>query len=342
MKTDLFDFELPQERIATHPVSPRDSARLLAVGHVAMQDREVRELPDLLRPGDLMVMNDTRVIPTRLKGRRGQANIEVMLHKHKGDGLWQAFARPGKRLKIGDIIIFDSEFSGEVTHKYEDGGIDLLWNSNNWREYVMRHGQMPLPPYIRRHEEEADKADYQTIFARNDGAVAAPTAGLHFTSELLARLDARGIEQVRLTLHVGAGTFMPVKVDNTEHHKMHSEYYEISEETAAKVNQASEGGRRIVAVGTTSLRALESAASNRGVIAPGKADTEIFITPGYRFKAVDVLMTNFHLPRSTLFMLVSAFAGLERMKEAYRHAIEAGYRFYSYGDACLLEKNENI
>jgi S-adenosylmethionine:tRNA ribosyltransferase-isomerase len=336
MKTDLFDFDLPPERIATHPVTPRDASKLLVADAAGLQDRMVRELPDLLRPGDLMVFNDTRVIPARLTGKRGAAAIEVTLHKHLGGRSWRVFARPGKRLKINDIIIFNNAFSALVTYKHEDGGVDIEWNRDDWRDYIIHHGAMPLPPYMKRPEEAADKTSYQTVYARNDGAVAAPTAGLHFTDALLGRLDERGIERAFITLHVGAGTFQPVKADDTDNHSMHTEYYEISEEIAKRVNTARKDGRRIVSVGTTSLRALESAADENGQVRAASGETGIFITPGYRFRAVDVLMTNFHLPRSTLFMLVSAFAGLERMKEAYAHAIGQNYRFYSYGDACLL------
>ncbi len=338
MKTELFDFNLPADRIATHPVSPRDASRLLVVGPHDMQDCMVRELPDLLRPGDLMVFNDTRVMPVRLEGKRGTAAIEVTLHKHLGGRLWRAFARPGKRLHLEDIIIFNNEFSATVKYKHESGEVDLEWGQENWRECLTRHGQMPLPPYIKRHEEHADKDSYQTIYAQKEGAVAAPTAGLHFTQELMDAIDKKGINHVFVTLHVGAGTFQPVKVDDTDTHVMHTEYCEISEHTARIINTARKEKRRIVAVGTTSLRTLESLADETGHIRAGSGDTGIFITPGYRFKAVDVLMTNFHLPKSTLFMLVSAFVGLEEMKAAYAHAIQGGYRFYSYGDACLLFK----
>lgn len=341
MRTADFDFELPPERIADRPVSPRDAARLLVVRKDGFEDRIFRDLPALLDPGDLLVVNDTRVIPARLEGKRGAARIEATLHKAEGLDIWRAFARPAKRLKAGDIIQFAEDFSaqvlakgdaGEVTLKFPVGGADLI-------AALGRHGQMPLPPYIPRPEGAlaADREDYQTIFARTEGAVAAPTASLHFTPALLDALSQRGIEMARLTLHVGAGTFLPVKAETIEEHRMHAEWGEVTPAVADAVNRAKTRGGRIVAVGTTSLRLLESAAAADGTLAPFAGDTSIFITPGYRFKLVDRLVTNFHLPRSTLFMLVAAFSGLERMKRAYAHAIASGYRFYSYGDACLLE-----
>jgi S-adenosylmethionine:tRNA ribosyltransferase-isomerase len=341
MRTADFDFELPPERIADRPANPRDAARLLLVRKDGLEDRIFRDLPELLAPGDLLVVNDTRVIPARIQGRRGQAQIEATLHKAESLDIWRAFARPAKRLKPGDVIEIAEGFraqvlakgeAGEVTLKFSVGGADLI-------AALHRHGRMPLPPYIRRPEGAlaSDREDYQTIFARAEGAVAAPTAALHFTPALLERLGQRGIEIARLTLHVGAGTFLPVKVETIEEHRMHAEWGEIGAAAAASVNRTREKGGRIVAVGTTSLRLLESAAAPDGRLASFTGDTSLFITPGYRFKLVDRLITNFHLPRSTLFMLVAAFAGLDRMKRAYAHAIEAGYRFYSYGDACLLE-----
>jgi S-adenosylmethionine:tRNA ribosyltransferase-isomerase len=341
MRTADFDFELPPERIADRPATPRDAARLLVVRRTGFEDRIFRDLPDLLAPGDLLVVNDTRVIPARIEGRRGQAHIEATLHKAEALDTWRAFARPAKRLKTGDVIEIAEGFraqvlakgeAGEVTLKFSVGGADLI-------AALERHGQMPLPPYIRRPEGAlpSDREDYQTIFARTEGAVAAPTAALHFTPALLDRLAQRGIEIARLTLHVGAGTFLPVKVENIEEHRMHAEWGEIGAAAAEAVNRTRAKGGRIVAVGTTSLRLLESAAAPDGRLAPFMGDTSLFITPGYRFKLVDRMITNFHLPRSTLFMLVAAFAGLDRMKRAYAHAIEAGYRFYSYGDACFLE-----
>jgi S-adenosylmethionine:tRNA ribosyltransferase-isomerase len=341
MRTADFDFELPPERIADRPTSPRDAARLLVVRQNGLEDRIFRELPALLAPDDLLVVNDTRVIPARIEGRRGAAHIEATLHKAEGLDRWRAFARPAKRLKPGDVIEIAGDFraevlakgeAGEVTLKFSAAGADLI-------AALHRHGHMPLPPYIRRPEGElaSDREDYQTIFARAEGAVAAPTAALHFTPALLAALAATGIAIARVTLHVGAGTFLPVKVDNIEEHRMHAEWGEVGADAVAAIDRAKAKGGRIVAVGTTSLRLLETAAAADGTLAPFSGDTALFITPGYRFKLVDRLITNFHLPRSTLFMLVAAFAGLERMKRAYAHAIERGYRFYSYGDACFLE-----
>jgi len=345
MKTADFDFDLPPDRIAEHPVRPRDAARLLEVGD-RLHDRVVRDLPALLQPGDLMVVNDTRVIPARLDGRRGAVAVEITLHKRLGDREWASFARPGKRLKPGDTIAIarnadGGDFSAEVVAKdgmevrlrFSVGGPDLM-------EALHRHGRMPLPPYIRRQSDAGDDADYQTVFAAREGAVAAPTAGLHFTPDLLAALDARGVRRVPVTLHVGAGTFLPVKVDDIADHRMHSEWGEITPETAAAVNAARKAGGRIVSVGTTALRILETAGREDGTLVPFSGDTSIFITPGYRFRIVDLLWTNFHLPKSTLFMLVSAFAGMDRMRAAYAHAIDSHYRFFSYGDASLLHRTD--
>jgi S-adenosylmethionine:tRNA ribosyltransferase-isomerase len=336
MRTALFDFKLPPERIAVHPVKPRDAARLLTVTAGAMEDRVVTDLPSLLHPGDVMVFNDTRVVPVRLTGYRGTAKVEVTLHKPVNDKIWRAFLRPGKRVRVGDVILFSNALSAEVAAKHESGEVDLKWLNNDWRRQVDECGQMPLPHYMKRESEVADKESYQTVYAQKDGAVAAPTAGLHFTEELLSRLDKSGIKRAVVTLHVGAGTFQPVKADDTDEHIMHTEYIEISAETAGLINKTREDGGRVIAVGTTSLRVLESVADENGRLKPFTGETGIFITPGYRFKVTDILMTNFHLPRSTLFILVSAFMGLERMKEVYQHAIEANYRFYSYGDASLL------
>jgi S-adenosylmethionine:tRNA ribosyltransferase-isomerase len=343
MKVDLFDFDLPARFIADRPAVPRDAARLLEVGR-GLSDHTVRDLPDLLRPGDLLVFNDTRVIPARLFGRRGAARIEVTLHRMVDAGRWRAFARPARKLKPGDTVEFDEGLAAEVLAKGEGGEVELAFNHSGaaLMESLQHVGRMPLPPYIKRPDgaDARDRADYQTIFAAHDGAVAAPTAGLHFTPALLEALDRRGIGRVTVTLHVGAGTFLPVKVDDTSDHVMHAETGIVDAAAADKINAARAAGGRIVAAGTTSLRLLESAAEPGGNVRPFSGDTNLFITPGYRFKAVDLLLTNFHLPRSTLFMLVSAFAGLDRMKAAYEHAKAAGYRFYSYGDCCLLHPEQ--
>jgi S-adenosylmethionine:tRNA ribosyltransferase-isomerase len=339
MRVEDFDFELPKHLIADHPVEPRDAARLLLVGE-RITDRRIAELPQLLRPGDLMVCNDTRVIPARLVGSRGAAHIEATLHRDLGGGAWRAFIKGAKRVKSGDRIDFAADFSAEVAAKHEEGDVTLRFVSEGaeFRAALDRYGSMPLPPYIKRPSGGAarDRGDYQTIFAARDGAVAAPTAGLHFTEALLAALDAARIARLTVTLHVGAGTFLPVKVENISDHRMHSEQGFISAEAAQRINATRAEGGRIVAIGTTALRLLESAADQQGHVRPFAGETALFITPGYRFRAVDVLLTNFHLPRSTLFMLVAAFAGLDRMRAAYAHAIAANYRFFSYGDACLL------
>ena len=339
MLVDDFDFALPRHLIAAHPAQPRDASRLLMVDE-GLSDRSIADLPHLLRPGDLLVSNDTRVIPARLVGTRGGATIEITLHRDLGGGAWRVFAKGAKRLKAGDRLVFGDGFAAEIVMKHEEGDVTLRFDLEGpaFRAALDRFGSMPLPPYIKRERggETRDRHDYQTIFAAKDGAVAAPTAGLHFTERLLAALDAARIDRLTVTLHVGAGTFLPVKVDDTNDHKMHSETGFIDAATAERLNATRARGGRIVAVGTTSLRLLESAADAQGHIAPFAGETALFITPGYRFRAVDLLLTNFHLPRSTLFMLVAAFAGLGRMKEAYAHAIASGYRFFSYGDACLL------
>jgi S-adenosylmethionine:tRNA ribosyltransferase-isomerase len=341
MRVEAFDFELPRELIADRPMEPREAARLLVVGRAGLADRTIADLPSLLRPGDLLVFNDTRVIPARLVGRRGAAAVEVTVHREIAPDCWLAFVKGAKRLKVGDRIGFGDDFAAEVTAKPPSGDVALHFNRTGSALHAAfdRHGSMPLPPYIKRPKggDPRDRHDYQTIFAAKEGAVAAPTAGLHFTRALLAALEAAGIEWVQVTLHVGAGTFLPVKVEDTREHRMHSENGYVTAETAARLNEARARGGRIVAAGTTSLRLLESAADESGRVAAFSGDTDLFITPGYRFKVVDLLFTNFHLPRSTLFMLVSAFAGLERMKAAYAHAIAHRYRFFSYGDACLLE-----
>ena len=340
MRVDLFDFELPPERIALRPARPRDAARMLVVeGERPFADRHVRDLPQLLRAGDVLVFNDTRVIPAQLEGRRGDARIGATLHKRLDLRRWQAFIRNAKRLKPGDTVEFGRGVSALAEERHADGSFTLAFAGDEPVEALLeRAGTMPLPPYIagKRATDEADRADYQTMFAREEGAVAAPTAALHFTPELIAALDSAGIARETLTLHVGAGTFLPVKAEDTESHAMHAEWGRIDAATAARLNAARSAGGRLIAVGTTSLRLLESAARADGTIAPFEGDTAIFITPGYRFKAVDGLMTNFHLPKSTLFMLVSALMGLERMQAAYAHAIAEEYRFYSYGDSSLL------
>jgi S-adenosylmethionine:tRNA ribosyltransferase-isomerase len=343
VKVDLFDFDLPQRFIANRPASPRDSARLLDLTGNGFADRIVRDLPERLEPGDLLIGNNTKVIPARLDGLRGEVKIEVTLHMRAGDNAWFAFAKPGKRLKEGHRIDFADGFYADVAEK-RDGGEILLRFSCGGEELFQcleKYGRMPLPPYIQRKRDDertaADRENYQTIFAQHEGAVAAPTAGLHFTPELFQSLEKRGIGFETVTLHVGAGTFLPVKVDDTEEHKMHAEWGTVSQEVVDRINATRMAGGRIIAIGTTSLRLLESAATAPGELHPFAGETDIFITPGYSFKIVDLLLTNFHLPRSTLFMLVSAFAGLERMRAAYDHAKQHGYRFYSYGDACLLK-----
>lgn len=341
MKVDLFDFELPPERIALRPARPRDSARMLvAVGQDApLADQVVRDLPQLLRAGDVLVFNDTRVIPAQLEGMRGEARIGATLHKRLGLRQWQAFIRNAKRLREGDTIDFGTGVTAAAEARHPDGSFTLAFAGDEPLEVLLeRAGRMPLPPYIagKRPTDEQDRSDYQTMFATRDGAVAAPTAALHFTPALLEALSAAGIGQETLTLHVGAGTFLPVKADDTADHQMHAEWGRIEPDVADRLNAVRASGGRVIAVGTTSLRLLESATGEDDVISPFAGDTDIFITPGYRFRAVDGLMTNFHLPKSTLFMLVSALMGRERMLEVYGHAIADGYRFYSYGDSSLL------
>jgi S-adenosylmethionine:tRNA ribosyltransferase-isomerase len=359
MRTDLFDFELPAASIALRPASPRDSARMLVVEPDAvLRDRSIADLPQWLEPGDQLVVNDTKVISAQLRGRRigrdTEPKIEATLIKRLDGSRWQALVKPAKKLAQGDVVRFGNEgrvcllghLDAQVEHKGDDGEITLSFSFHGptLDQAIADLGSPPLPPYIasKRAPDEQDAADYQTMFAVNEGAVAAPTAGLHFTPALETALRARGIGINRLTLHVGAGTFLPVKVDDTAGHKMHSEWGTISRDTAEALNAARAKGGRIVAVGTTSLRLLESATTEDGTIQPFSDDTAIFITPGYRFRAVDILLTNFHLPRSTLFMLVSAFSGLEAMQRAYAHAIAGGYRFYSYGDACLLFHDKSV
>ncbi len=362
MLTSDFDFDLPDDCIALRPAEPRDSARLLVVRDGALDDRIIRDLPDFLQPGDALVFNDTRVIPARLSGVRHRigpegetltVEVEATLHHRDAPDVWSAFMKPGKRLKAGDRVRFGRESEGAcelgrldatVEAKDEDGLITLRFDLAGpaLDDAIRDVGVMPLPPYIaaKRPEDDRDLKDYQTVFATYDGSVAAPTAGLHFTPALLEAIRARGVATHGVTLHVGAGTFLPVKADDTADHKMHSEWGEVSQQTAAALNAVRAAGGRIVCVGTTSLRLLESATTEDGVVQPFHGDTAIFITPGYRFRACDVLMTNFHLPKSTLFMLVSAFAGIDTMRAAYAHAIDTGYRFYSYGDGSLLFRKD--
>lgn len=338
MRVDLFDFDLPPDRIATRPAVPRDSARLLYVSRQGLSDHKVSDLPRLLRGGDRLVLNDTRVIPARLLGARGEVRVEFLLHQNVAPDSWVGFAKPGKRLKVGQTVVFPDDLTGEVMAK--DGAlVTLRFNraGDALTQAFEAVGHVPLPPYIRRADDVQDRADYQTMHAARPGAVAAPTAGLHMTPELVAGLQAAGVTRTHVTLHVGAGTFLPVSADDTKDHVMHAEWGEIDAVAASDLAATRVAGGRIVALGTTSLRLLESAAPQAGELAPFRGETSIFITPGYRFKTTDMLMTNFHLPRSTLFMLVCAFAGMERAKAAYAHAIAEGYRFYSYGDACLFE-----
>jgi len=349
LRVEEFDFDLPNDLIALRPAVPRDSARLLVIreGSLSFDEATLRDLPGLLSPGDVGIFNDTRVIPAQLSGTRparglsAQARIDVTLHKRLDAGRWAAFAKPGRKLEPGDSMEFADGFSARVDAKGEGGEIELAFNRSgaDLDAAIARHGTMPLPPYIagRRPVDDKDASDYQTVYARKDGSVAAPTAGLHFTPELLAALDQRGVERGHVTLHVGAGTFLPVKAENTADHRMHSEWGHVPQDTAAAVARARARRNRVMCVGTTSLRTVESASTPD--LEPWSGDTDIFITPGYVFRTADMLLTNFHLPRSTLFMLVSAFCGLETMRAAYAHAIARRFRFYSYGDACLLIRN---
>ena len=345
MRLADFDFDLPRERIADRPAEPRDAARLLVVpADGGFGDRRIAALPNLLRPGDLIVCNDTKVIPARLVGTRGAATVEVTLAHDLGGGYWQTYAKGARRLHPGDRIVFADDFAAEVIAKEPEGPVRLRFDLEGeaFAAALTHHGSMPLPPYIKRPRvqfpggDTADRESYQTMFARKPGAVAAPTAGLHFTPTLAGAIRERGIELATVTLHVGPGTFLPVKAADPREHRMHGEWGVIDAETADRVRSVRARGGRIVAIGTTSLRLLESAADT-GEVRPFAGETRLFILPGYRFKAVDLLLTNFHLPRSTLFMLVAALAGLDRMKAAYAHAVAAGYRFFSYGDACLIE-----
>src|ERR1700732_2511823 len=342
MHIDDFDFDLPRELIALHPCEPRDAARLLVIpASGGFEDRRISDLQRLLHPGDLLVFNDTKVIPARLTGRRGAAVVEVTLYRDLGGGSWRACAKGARRLRVGDRLVFAEDFFGVVGEKHPEGDVTLRFelDAAAFRETLARHGSMPLPPYIKRPRsgDPRDRRDYQTIFARAEGAVAAPTAGLHFTPSLLEALARNGIRWTTLTLHVGPGTFLPVKVADPRDHRMHAEWGILPPETAERIAAARREGGRIVAVGTTSLRLLESAASEGAELQPFTGETRLFILPGYRFRTIDMLLTNFHLPRSTLLMLVAALAGLDRIKAAYAHAVAAGYRFFSYRDACLIE-----
>lgn len=345
MKTEIFTFDMPMDLIANEPVFPRDSSKLLHLKSDGLTEHlHVSDLDKILKKGDVLVFNNTKVIPARLYGIRGEAHFEITLFKQVNLSDWEALIKNSRRLKIGDIISVSDGFSAEVLEKKLEGPVVLRFNKKGAELMAALHlvGIMPLPPYIKRLKggKESDKANYQTIYAKHEGAVAAPTAGLHFTDDLFKRLDDKGIEKVFVTLHVGGGTFLPVKVDDTDNHKMHAEFGVLSVEVANKINMAKKEGRRIITVGTTSLRLLETATDEQGIVHPFEGDTSIFITPGYRFKAVDAMFTNFHLSGSTLFMLVCAFAGIDVMKQTYKTAIENKYRFFSYGDACFLEKQE--
>ncbi len=351
MQVDLFDFDLPQDRIALRPANPKEAARLLVVRGDALDDRHISDLTSLLDRGDVLVVNDTKVLNAQLRGFRGPrstsgagANIDVTLHKQVDDRTWLAFVRPAKRLKNGDHLDFEDQLNAKVVACNPGGEVELCFSlsGDTFADAIAKFGATPLPPYIasQRSVDERDKQDYQTVFAEFTGSVAAPTAGLHFCETQLDELRNRGVEIEQVTLHVGAGTFLPVKTEDTDQHKMHSEWGEINAATASRLTSAKKEGRRIICVGTTSLRLLEAAATSEGVVTPFSGETDIFITPGYKFKIVDKLLTNFHLPRSTLFMLVCAFSGRERMHGAYAHAVKSNYRFYSYGDACLLSPEE--
>ena len=347
MKLSDFDYELPQEAIACEPARPRDSARLLDLTDAGMADRLISDLPAILTAGDLLVVNDTKVIPARLTGRRGEAGIAVTLHKHEGGARWRVFAKPARKCRPDDVILFGEAFAARVEGRGDGGEVMIEFidpvngsalDAAAVQAGLAAHGSMPLPPYIRRPDGStaADEKDYQTMFAASAGAVAAPTAGLHFTPRLMTALEDAGVGLARVTLHVGAGTFLPVTVEDVADHRMHAEWGQIPADTAARINTTRQQGGRIVAVGTTSLRILEACHAATGGVQAFADETDIFITPGFRFGAVDMLLTNFHLPKSTLMMLVSAFAGMDPIRAAYAHALDRGYRFFSYGDACLL------
>ena len=345
MKLSDFDYDLPPEAVASHPAEPRDAARLLDLRRDTLVDRIVSDLPDLLGQGDLMVVNNTRVIPARLDGRRGEAGISVTLHQRIAPDTWRCFAKPARKLRLGDQVEFSSILTAEVTALGEDGERTLTFTlaGDELDQAIEAHGSMPLPPYIPRPDGPTrdDSASYQTIYARHKGAVAAPTAGLHFTPELMQRIRDKGVNMAEVTLHVGAGTFLPVKTDDVRDHRMHHEWGEITAPVAEAINRTRDEGGRIIAVGTTTLRILEACWKENGCIQEWQAETDLFIIPGFRFGVIDLLMTNFHLPKSTLMMLVSAFAGKGAIDQAYAHALKTGYRFFSYGDACLMERRDD-
>ena len=339
-----FDFDLPAEAIAQKPMVPRDAARLLDCTNDVLADKYIYDLPDLLQPNDLLIVNNTKVIPAQLTGRIGAGGVGVTLHKRENEAVWRAFAKPARKCAVGTEILFAEGFSGTVSERHDKGEITLDFNIGGTAldERLLLHGRMPLPPYIKRQDgkDAADDADYQTLFARHSGAVAAPTAGLHFTPELYDALQARGVSLSEVTLHVGAGTFLPVQVEDISQHKMHSEWGSVSADTISAIESCKAAGGRVICVGTTSLRIMESAYKAAGCLAPFTGDTDIFITPGFTFQVADMLLTNFHLPKSTLLMLVSAFSGRDFMLNAYDHAVSSDYRFFSYGDACLLRKRD--
>ncbi len=345
MKLSDFDYDLPPEAVASHPAEPRDKARLLDLRRDTLVDRIVSDLPDLLGQGDLMVVNNTRVIPARLEGRRGEAGVSVTLHQRIAPDTWRCFAKPARKLRLGDQVEFSSILTAEVTALGEDGERTLTFTlaGDELDQAIEAHGSIPLPPYIPRPDGPTrdDSASYQTIYARHKGAVAAPTAGLHFTPELMQRIRDKGVNMAEVTLHVGAGTFLPVKTDDVRDHRMHHEWGEITAPVAEAINRTRDEGGRIIAVGTTTLRILEACWKENGCIQEWQAETDLFIIPGFRFGVIDLLMTNFHLPKSTLMMLVSAFAGKEAIDQAYAHALKTGYRFFSYGDACLMERRDD-
>ena len=338
LKTNDFNFNLPEELIAKEPFFPREKARLLVYKNQQISDKKIEDLLDFLKNGDVIVFNDTKVIKAKLIGKRDEAKVEINLHKNIEKNIWQVMAKPAKRLKIGQIFKISEDFYAKTIKKHENGFVDLEFNclGDEFYQKLEKYGEVPLPPYMKRSAEKKDEINYQTIFAKNLGAVASPTAGLHFTKELFEKIEKKKIHKVFVTLNVGAGTFLPVKTDFIKDHQMHEEYFTINQETCDIINEAKKNHHRIIAVGTTSLRVLESAVDKNNLLKAQSKDTNIFIYPPYKFKIVDILMTNFHLPKSTLFMLISAFIGKEKALELYEHAIKEKYRFYSYGDACLF------